>query len=174
MAVAYSRQVTEDELELWYDTVLHATSAGIAGRAILRIVGEDTHWPTPARFNAVRRAVQADDEPTVLGLEAGPQTDEERANVARWIALCREVVENRDKRPHWHGGPEPCVVCGGINPNLGVERARRTERVRAASDGLLAIIDKRAGRKPRKRYDDLTHIPWNMGVLEPIHPERRA
>lgn len=128
MAVAYSHPLTDDELELWFNTCLRSTDVRLAGRATLRIVSEDKFWPTPARFNEIRRAIQADDEPPASALPSGPRTEQERANVARYIALCREIIKQRDTRPHWHGGPDPCPVCGGINPNLAYERKRAEQR----------------------------------------------
>jgi hypothetical protein len=101
-------------------------------------------------------------------------TVEEQANARRFIALCRETLKQRDTRPHFHGGPDPCPVCGGINPNLGggIDR-EQASRIRATSDALLRIIDERDGRGPRKRYER-RYAPWNAQSLEPLNIQRRA
>lgn len=101
MAVAYTHEVDEAEAQLWFDACLAHVDTRVANRAVLRIVTEDKFWPTPARFNEMRRAIQAADEPQPA-LETGPRTVAEEANSRRWLAECRNLlVAWRENPPEW-------------------------------------------------------------------------
>lgn len=124
MAVTYSKEVTDDLLELWFNAVFQNITPEMGAKTVEKLIASDKFWPTPARFGEVRRSVVAAEAPLI---QIGPKTQAEKENVERFIALCRQALADRDKRPHWHGGPEKCW-CGGINPNWKRDRTVRARK----------------------------------------------
>jgi hypothetical protein len=100
--------ITEDVAAVWYETALHGITLELGEQVARRLAATDeTAWlPQPARFNAVRRAVQADLEPPAL--TEGPRTRDQEATGVRMAAECRKVTAawKRD-RPAWARKGEP-------------------------------------------------------------------
>jgi hypothetical protein len=98
--------ITADVAEVWFNTCLESISYELGERVVQRLAEteNDRRLPPPARFNAVRRAMQADDEPPAVG--TGPRTRQQEANARRWLAECRKLTEAwRADRPAWADKP---------------------------------------------------------------------
>jgi hypothetical protein len=74
-------------------------------------------WPTWHQFHALLFPTMQN--PAFKQPLFNPVTKEERANVSKLIGMMKDTLaENPNQGRHWHGGPNPCPVCGGINPDL--------------------------------------------------------
>lgn len=91
-ASAFGREVDESAMELWYGSTLERCDPSVAARTIERIVAEDEWFPTPARFNAVRRAVERGMEPPHRALPAPLIDQSERERVHALITKTRATL----------------------------------------------------------------------------------
>lgn len=116
---AYQANVGEGTVAVWAEHLAGQTMQD-AMNAARRLVKLNRWFPSVAEFlencrleRELREAsfVQAGE------LEAPKVSAEQRQRVAeRFMAVCREAAAGRNRSGHWHGGPEPCPVCGGMKP----------------------------------------------------------
>lgn len=119
LAAAWPNQeITRETAQLWLGMLaeLDPDDAMAGARTVVR----NEHWfPSIARFrqatDAARHA-RRNQEAAARGLPrpGGRIPDEERFQAI--IAGLRDNLADRGTRTHWHGGPHPCHVCGGIAP----------------------------------------------------------
>lgn len=126
MAAPFPWDVTDDQAEVWYQAALAVVSLDVGLEVAVRLVETEERFPTPARFNSERKAVDRERYEARRALEAAsgqrsipaiPLTLDERAG---WIQEMRQMLApfgRRGTRGHDHKGPEPCPVCGGIAPD---------------------------------------------------------
>lgn len=88
-ATAYGKTVDETAMDLWYQSSLQRCDPDIAAQVAERIVSTDQWFPTPARWNEVRRAVERDRAQPHQALEAAPVSETEKQRVARMIEEAR-------------------------------------------------------------------------------------
>jgi hypothetical protein len=99
-------------------------------------------WPKIAEFSMLYRSQVA--YPEVKGPLFTPVTDEEKANVKRLISKMRGVLKEAGVGSHGHGGPNPCPVCGGMNPDINPRtKAERLADVEAIQARLKRGTDDR-------------------------------
>lgn len=96
-ASAFGRQVDEPTAQVWYQSTLSRVDYPVALRVADRIVSEDTRFPTPARFNEVRRAVERDREQPYKTLPQATPSDDERSRVKQIVTTIRKRL---------HDGPD--------------------------------------------------------------------
>lgn len=113
--------VTNVQLDVWIET-LTDTDPTDGKAALEKAVRTLDQPPSIAWFLAEvrslieRRTLGPKDRPE---LEAAP-TD--RQGYQRFLAAAREALERNAEKVHWHGGPEPCPVCGGLRGTIGDQR----------------------------------------------------
>lgn len=54
------------------------------------------------------------DNESALALSEAPPTPEQRSQIQEMMATTRSLLTNMRKKQHWHGGPNPCEICGGM------------------------------------------------------------
>lgn len=145
LAAAFSHKLTDDELEVWYGAALENVDAFLGGMVAQRLVSEDHFWPTPARFSEMRRAVERSQEPAVKALDEAPVTEAEFSNRKRLIGLMRETLVAQARKEHWHGGPGPCPVCGGITDDPKTLARYAKGRPEVATATRVPVIPKSNG-----------------------------
>lgn len=96
----------------------------VAIEIVERLEKETDFWPTWSQFHKHLYSAQMM-LPEVKKPTFNPVTPEERANVARLIVEMKDALKVSGVGSHWHGGPAPCPVCGGLNPDIAW--ARRDE-----------------------------------------------
>lgn len=109
------KDIPAETIELWME-LAEQVDVRDAQPAALQIVREDQWWPTIARFLEVcrvheRRRLGHEAQRRGLGRPGGVEPP------AGLVAAARRVLADREGLPsHWHGGPGPCRVCGGVRP----------------------------------------------------------
>lgn len=91
---AFSKDIDDRTMEVWYGSALERCSVDVARETVARIINEDQFFPTPARFNEVRRAVERAQEPTYAALPPAPQTPNQHDRIKAHIANARELIAN--------------------------------------------------------------------------------
>lgn len=106
LATAYRQTIDEEQMALWYRSVLEPCAVEAARLVVERIVSEDEWFPTPARFNEVRRAVERGLEPSVQALPPAPPTDAAKNAVRAHIAAARQAIVDAKPLATLHGRQE--------------------------------------------------------------------
>ena len=86
LATAFHHTLDPAASELWFGSCLERIDREVGERTVRRLVADDQRWPTPARFNEVRRAVDA-------GLPPDRQLPSAAADPARNLAAVRKARE---------------------------------------------------------------------------------
>lgn len=89
LASAYSKTLDDAQMAVWYGSALERVDVAVARETVSTIIRDDQFFPTPARFNEVRRAVERAHEPTFAALPAAPQAPEQVDRVKQIIAETR-------------------------------------------------------------------------------------
>lgn len=147
MAAPYPWDVPDDQTEVWYRAALERVDLELGLEAAVRLVETMDRMPTPAAFNSMvttigreRYAEHRQETAQAEGRLLDPGVAmPERARQA--IADLRASFAAAETRGHWHGGPDPCPVCGGVNPEV----LRRMEPL--ARDRVLAVQAQRSARR---------------------------
>lgn len=92
LRTAYNRDIDEQTMQVWYGSALERCAVDVARQVVERIVNEDQFFPTPARFNEVRRAVERAMEPTYAALPAAPEPPATVDRVKQIIAETRSKL----------------------------------------------------------------------------------
>jgi Loader and inhibitor of phage G40P len=122
LASAWPNQdLTEPTVEVWR-SFLDEIDADDGLAAAREVIGSERYFPPIARFreaaNAARQA-RLNREAATRGL---PRHEDQPVGPERWraaVELARNTLAERNTRKHWHGGPDPCPVCGGGPPPPG-------------------------------------------------------
>jgi hypothetical protein len=93
-ATTFQRTVDEQMMQLWFQSTLAQVDADVAWEVVDVIVREDERFPTPARFNALRRGVERRQEQPYQAL-AGPTPEPDW--VKQLIADTRARYLNKPK-----------------------------------------------------------------------------
>lgn len=93
-ASAYSKPLDESAVELWYQSTLHKVDYAVAMKVADRIVSHDEWFPTPARFNEVRRVVERDQAEPFRALPSPEPAEGERSRVKQLIADMRKRLRD--------------------------------------------------------------------------------
>lgn len=105
--------LTEDTVEVWLEAVADVDPA-VAVQAREELVKTCEFVPTIARFRKECATVAhwRRERTTQPALPTGskPAWPDELVTDLKAMAL------EAGTRSHWHGGPYPCPVCGGLNP----------------------------------------------------------
>lgn len=121
-----------DTMEVWYQAALERCDAELATAVAVRLVECEERFPTPARFNKERSTIErerwaAEQERmrTAAGLAEqqglpAPGLESPAEQRLKFIREIRGMLAQQQSNltQHWHGGPDPCPVCGGLNPNV--------------------------------------------------------
>lgn len=91
---AYSRSVDEQAAQLWYQSTLCNVDYQVGLEVADRLVSEDNYFPTPARFNEMRRAVERDHAQPHKALSMPLPSNDERDRVKELIADMRRRIHN--------------------------------------------------------------------------------
>lgn len=124
IAAPYPWDVPDDQAEVWYQAALERCDTELGVEVAVRLVETMERMPTPAAFNAAvaeiqrerylaAKTEQAQAEGRLLDPGAPPPN-----RVKQAIADLRASMSQSGTRGHWHGGPDACPVCGGINPDV--------------------------------------------------------
>ena len=114
MAAVHPWDVGDDMAEVWYRTALQDVSLDVGLAVAMRLVEREERFPTPAAFNSEVRS-ERERERRQENMRALP-TGERRGLPVELLAELRAVLAGKGGRKHWHGGPNPCEVCGGMKP----------------------------------------------------------
>lgn len=151
MAAPHPWDVPDDQAEVWHRAALERVDFELGLEAAVRLVETMEKMPTPAAFNAMvttigreryaeQRQLAAQSEGRLLDPGTG-LTDKVRQVIAD---LRASFATANGTRGHWHGGPDPCPVCGGVAPDV---LRRMTPDAR---DRVLAV---QASRSARRKAD---------------------
>lgn len=108
MGVVWSHSLSDDELEIWYSTVLESCEPLVGEEVVRRLITEDKRWPRPARFNEMRREVERSMEPPsypALEPEQGDRFVSDTEGLA-WVRRVRDtlaVARAANQVPHVPG-----------------------------------------------------------------------
>jgi hypothetical protein len=106
-------------VDVWVDACADLDPIA-ANTAMRRMVKQENWFPTIARFRAAVAAeehAQRNQFAARAGLPSPePVGEPPKALLAAIRAMVADMKKNQ--RKHWHGGPNPCEVCGGIDPKL--------------------------------------------------------
>lgn len=100
LSSAYTHTVTEQEAEVWYGVVLEHCDPMVAGMAAERLIAEDQFWPTPARFNETRKAIERGREPAVKALPQPGRTEAEKEHARKCLAEARRLIKENAWKPN--------------------------------------------------------------------------
>jgi len=111
-------RVTEASVAVWADKLKDFDDADIDAAADAWVVSSSKAPAIAdiielARHEARRRHEEAAGS---RGLPE-PANTAQQQQIRKLMAVTRGMWQERDRRQHWHGGPEPCW-CGGINPRV--------------------------------------------------------
>lgn len=114
MAAPHPWDVEEDMAQVWHQAALQDVSLDVGLAVAIRLVETEERFPTPAKFNETRRAL----ERAVIAPLPALVPPSDRASGAEWIGKMRAHLHERNGnlQKHRHQGPAPCPVCGGIAP----------------------------------------------------------
>jgi hypothetical protein len=108
--------VAPQTVAVWADQV--GGQEGVDAHAAARRVVRSNKWfPSIAEFLEACRLERElrSQKFEVAGELPSAETKANRAEVARrFVALSKELLESQKGKVHWHGGPDPCLVCGGM------------------------------------------------------------
>lgn len=116
LAAPHNRDVSHDTAEVWYRTALERIDLDTALEVAVRLVETEERFPTPARFNAERSAMARMERQYNEYHRQLPPAPVDPTTAARLVAEARKIVDANKVGKHWHGGPNPCEVCGGMAP----------------------------------------------------------
>lgn len=113
---------SEPTMAVWIDG-LADPALNVDGAVALHVARRCARkWDRPgsmAEFLSEYRTEVERRKPTTRAIEAAP-TD--RQGYQRYLAAAREAITRSADNRHWHGGPEPCEVCGGLAGTIGDQR----------------------------------------------------
>jgi hypothetical protein len=117
LASPHNRDVSVETAEVWYRAALSHIDVATGLEVAMSLVESEERFPTPARFNTERRRI-AIRQRELERLPALPPATTTPTDAASLLAETRKMLEDRkaNQRKHWHGGPNPCPVCGGLVP----------------------------------------------------------
>jgi len=115
LAAAWPNQtITEQTARVWMDLLADIDSEDAMAAA--RILIKREHWfPSVAQFRSEAEA-QAHGRHNRAAATRGLPGPTTPVLPERLVDATREFLAERGTKKHWHGGPEPCPVCGGIKP----------------------------------------------------------
>lgn len=128
IAAPYNRPVDAALVAAWFHVALAPLEVAEAMDTAVDLLNIETYMPTPASFVEARRAASQvayreaqDAVPAMRALVAGGRSSADDEIAAAAISQMRGALATLAQdgpRGHWHGGPDPCRVCGGIRPGL--------------------------------------------------------
>lgn len=114
-----THDMPDDTMRLWVG-LLADVDQGDAMEAARTVVKEDRFFPPISRFLQLaeeRCHARRNREATERGL---PRQPPQRVSPERMTqilgGLRAQLAARRGAGGHWHGGPNPCPVCGGMAP----------------------------------------------------------
>lgn len=126
IATPFNREITGDLLAVWYSTCLRDIDLGVGLSVAEALLNESEFMPTPAAFRRTLTAMRVAERRELPAQPALPersvtQKELDRAEIREIIAEMKSklaALASTGTRGHWHGGSDPCPVCGGINPRV--------------------------------------------------------
>ncbi len=124
LTAAWPNQDMPDRtVDLWLGLLseLDLSDAKEAARTVVR---QDQWFPSVARFIQAAEAAKhgrQNREAAHRGLGDGHRP---AAPPAQLVEATRQLIAEQAGKKHWHGGPDPCPVCGGTAPALNTPRLR--------------------------------------------------
>lgn len=116
LSAAWPNQaITAETASVWRDILADIESADAmhAARALVK----REHWfPSIAQFRSEAEAhahARRNKRAASHGLPASPQTPTPDGH-RRFVEAARQMLAEQRGKRHWHGGPQPCPVCGGM------------------------------------------------------------
>lgn len=109
-------ELGQQTADLWIG-MLERTDVAVAMAAARTVIRHEHWFPSIARFlQAVE--TEAQHERTRRASTVGLPTAHHRpvAPPPALLAAARQLLAEQAGKRHWHGGPEPCPVCGGVAP----------------------------------------------------------
>lgn len=124
IAAPYPWDVADDQAEVWFQAALERCDHELGIEVAVRLAETMDRMPTPAAFNATATGIQRErylaaktEQAQAEGRLLDPGTPPPN-RVKQAIADLRASMSATGTRGHWHGGPDACPVCGGINPDV--------------------------------------------------------
>lgn len=116
--------LTADQAEVWYRSALERTTFDVGLAVVMRLVETEERFPTVARFNEVRRAVErrnseSDEPPKAIEAALPRGARNLAAKKARLIELetpgtgdlrTARIIPT-ERRVHHHGSVQSCEFC---------------------------------------------------------------
>lgn len=135
MASPHAWEPDEEQRTVWHHSALQGIGLDIGLDVAMRLVESEERFPTPARFNKERALVDRErylterEEDRQQALPGVPTSADVRRDALGRMRTTLATMSRDGARGHWHGGPDPCPVCGGINPAV-LAAADPEERIR--------------------------------------------
>lgn len=122
LAAPHGWTIESDTKDVWYQAALERCDAELATAIAVRLVESEERFPTPARFNKERAAVERErylaSQQEQPALPSMPTPESERAGHLAQMRAALAPLGRKGTRGHDHHGPMPCPVCGGMNPTV--------------------------------------------------------
>lgn len=110
-----NQELPDPTVDLWMG--LLSDLAYEDGKAAAKtVIKEDTFFPSISRFLQAAQAARHGRENRLAAERGLPSAHRAVPPPERLLKLTRQLLRERSTKKHWHGGPDPCPVCGGIAP----------------------------------------------------------
>lgn len=108
-----NQDMPAETAELWIGMLseLDVDDAKSSARTVIR---NDQWFPSIARFIQVAEAAKHARENRFAAQRGLPSVGRSVPPPQRLIEATRQLLAEQAKKKHWHGGPDPCPVCGGM------------------------------------------------------------
>lgn len=133
LSAAWPNQtITAETATVWRDILADIDSADAMHAA--RTLVKREHWfPSLAQFRSEAEAhahARRNKRAASHGLPASPPPAAADGH-RRLVDAARQVLAAQRGQRHWHGGPQPCPICGGLAPKAAeVATVTRPDRPR--------------------------------------------
>lgn len=124
-----SHDMPEDTVRLWVGLLadVELPDAMAAARVVVK---QDRFFPPISRYLQECEA-QSHGRRNRLAAERGlPRNHQTVAPPPRLVAMLRDTLAQQRTANHWHGGPDPCPICGGMAPTVTTARRAITRASR--------------------------------------------
>jgi hypothetical protein len=111
-----SQEMEADTIAIWM-SVLGFFEHADARIAVGLLMRTEHFLPSIAKFTEAVEAeahARRNREASSRGLSRAPASVPSPERFAEVMAGLRNQLRERGSRKHWHGGPDPCPICGGL------------------------------------------------------------
>lgn len=122
IAATYNRPVDQAQVAGWYHAALRDVGQPEAMTVAVELLNTSEFMPTPAAFQRVRteiaRSAYVAERDALAAAERALPSGEPVTSPAEFFSAMRSMLalQRANLGKHWHGGPAPCPVCGGMSP----------------------------------------------------------